>query len=358
MQLHSHDSPVQSPADRGAELGAAYGEQIRESASRYLNFFTEIGVSETEVKVVTESSISALREWRPKLAEELAAMAQAAQLETWQMAAVNSRTEVLAAAGVANHECSTIAYAPQDGIGWGLQTWDWHPSLVPNGLVWTLRSDSGRRVKTFTEFGAQGKIGINDAGIGVLFNILSHQSDQGFGGVPVHSVARAVLDEATSLDEASEIIHSAGVRSSTALTVVEAREGANRAISFEMSGSGVGEVLPDSSGVLVRANHFLDPALATGETVQLVESKTLERYAHLRDTAQSVVAQGADTRSRADALYAGGSGEVLCFTPTSDAPISQQWQTLITVGLDLPNFTLELSPDAPAPSDAASFTSY
>lgn len=355
MQLHSFTSHLESSIARGTELGSAFGPQIREVVSLYLRFFRDMGISSSDITAITQSSLAALRNWRPEQADELAAMARACGLEDWQVAAVNSRTEVLAAAGAAAHECSTIAHAPQSGVGWGMQTWDWHPSLVPQALVWNLRTNSGRRVKTFTEFGAQGKIGVNDAGIGVFFNILSHQSDRGVGGVPVHSVARAVLDEAQTIDEAREIIDSAAVTASTALTVMEVAPESSRAVSFEMSAAGIGEVLPDATGVLVRANHFIDPALATGETVEIAESKTLERYAHLQLAAQTTVSLGTDTRSRADALFDEGAGKVLCFTPDPAAPETQQWQTIVTIGFDLPAFGLDIAQHAPGPIESSSF---
>jgi isopenicillin-N N-acyltransferase-like protein len=54
-----------------------------------------------------------------------------------------------------------------------------------------------------------GKIGVNNHGVGVHLNILHHGADGGPIAVPVHVLARAVLDGASGLGEALAIV---GVR--------------------------------------------------------------------------------------------------------------------------------------------------
>ena len=358
MKLHHHSSTTVHAADRGSELGLAFRDVIQDNVRGYLEFFNSLGIHEHAVRTQAELSLEALTNWRPALAEELRATAETAKLAAWQLSAVNARTEILAAAQASAHECSTIVHAPAQAPGWGIQTWDWHPSLVHNGLVMTLRTPTHRTVKTFTEFGAQGKIGVNDAGLGVHFNILSHHSDRRGPGVPVHSIARAILEEADSLDQARALLSTVQVSASTALTVLESHSAGSRTASFELSPSGIGEVRPDAEGILVRTNHFLSPELAPGETVSLSESRTQERFAFLRTVAQRTAKATPETAARAEALYAHGTGSLLCFVPDPALPATKRWQTLVTVALDPHAGDMEIATHAPGPAAHAAFTRY
>lgn len=338
-----------SPADRGEALGRALGlahaAQLRESARLYLGFFDLLGLGREGARDIAERSLAALVAWRPALARELLATAEAAGLEPWRLAMVDARTEVLAAAGHAAPECSTLVHAPGAGPVWSMQTWDWHGELVPAGLVWSLRGVTGRRIVTFTEFGAQAKIGVNDAGVGVHFNILSHASDGGGDGVPLHSVARAILEEATTVEEAVAIVRSAPLAASSAFTVVGATGSArSSAVSIEASPAGVAAIAPDDDGWLLRTNHFLDPVLARGDTIP-ADSATRARLERL--TAARGDLRGS-IRRRSAALYGpDGEGAVLCFRPDPAAAPPDRWETLLTVGIEPAVPELLASPRAP-----------
>ncbi|MFE2988924.1 C45 family autoproteolytic acyltransferase/hydolase [Streptomyces sp. NPDC059262] len=225
-----------------------------------------------------ERSHAALRAWAPGLAEESDACADAAGAERRTMAAVGARTEILAACRPdPEGECSTAVFAPAGRRPETMQTWDWHDSLVPDGLLHELTPREGRTVKLFTEFGAAGKIGVNSAGLGVHFNILSHQADSDAGGVPVHAIARHILDEADTLGQAVELASTARVSASTSLTVVTA----GAAASLELSPAGIAVVPAGEDGWPLHTHHFLDAGLGAGD-VHSPESSTPERFAHLR----------------------------------------------------------------------------
>jgi hypothetical protein len=112
-------------------------------------------------------------------------------------------------------------------------------------------------VTTLTEFGVLAKIGVNDAGLGVMLNMLHHSADEQVGeqriGFPVHVLLRTLLEDCTSVDEARDLVRSLSFSASSALTVVD-RGG--DAASFETFPEGVGEVKPEA-GLLVRTNHFV-----------------------------------------------------------------------------------------------------
>ncbi len=63
-----------------------------------------------------------------------------------------------------------------------------------------IEHPDGQVVRTLTEYGIVGKLGVSRRGLGLLLNILHHEGDGRGIGVPVHVVARRVLDEARDLD--------------------------------------------------------------------------------------------------------------------------------------------------------------
>ncbi len=341
MKLHTLRTTTTAPHDRGREIGTRYADQVRDVSARYLAHFSVLGVPEATVRDIAAHSHDALRDWYPGLAEESDGIAEASGIEPWQVAAVGARTEVLTAApSPGKGECTTAVYAPPaGGPPETIQTWDWHDSLTPDGLLLSLVTGTRRRVKLFTEFGTAAKIGVNDAGLGLHFNILRHRSDNATGGVPVHAVARRVLEEATTVAEARDIIASATVSASTVLTVATYGDGHAAAASVEMSPAGIAVVRPDTDGWVIHTNHFLDSGLVDGDT-STSETMSVERYEHARAVRGGMTGHSAPERA---AAFCGGDGAaaVVCVHADASQPGHEQWGTLLTASLDLPGFALE-----------------
>ncbi len=347
MRLHHLTTETTDPAERGDAIGRSYGGFVRQGADRYLAHFDALRIPAERVREIVERSRDSLLAWHPALVVESDATASAAGIEPWRAFAVAARTEVLAVAPSAGEgECSTAVRVPADGgAPETIQTWDWHDHLATDGLLHRLTAASGRGVKLFTEFGAAAKIGVNDAGLGVHFNILSHRSDSDAGGVPVHGIARRILEEATTLDEARRIAASARVSASTVLTVAAFHDGIAEAASLELSPAGMAIVPPAADGRLVHTNHFLDPVLAEGDT-SADDSTTRARYAHASAVGGAMSGLPAAERAAAFCGSEGGSAPI-CMRPDAARPVHEQWGTLLTIALDLPGFALEVHPGTP-----------
>lgn len=344
--------------ERGRQLGQRFGDKLRRTSQLYIDFFVSMGLESGWIRATAERSHDALRGWRPYLAQELEACAAAAEIPAWHLYVVNARTEILAAASLAGGaECSTAVHTqPGQAAPQTIQTWDWHDELSPDGLLLELKSGSGNTVKLFTEYGALGKIGVNSDGIGLHFNILSHASDDDSGGVPVHAIARAILDEATSLDDAIAIAASARVSASTAFTIVGGSDPDRDLISIETSPAGLRVVEADPTGWLIRTNHFLDPELGSGDTIP-ANSATTERFAHLESMRNHM--SGLQIRDMAHAMCgAAGPAAVVCFHPDYEKPVADRWKTLLTVGIDVTACALDLSPSNPYDASLTGFTRF
>jgi isopenicillin-N N-acyltransferase-like protein len=230
-----HFSHERSPAERGLVLGASLRPDIERTYASYASLFTAHGVTHTQTREWGEQALAETRAWAPKLAREINGIAVGAGLEPWQLGALNARTEILATG-----ECSTSVIADATGRR-TVRTWDWHDTLRHVMLLCAITLRPGFAVCTFTEFGIVGKIGVNSAGLGIHFNVLRHDSDHTDIGVPVHVVARRILDEASTVDEATEIARSARLSASSVLTVVTGDE----IRGLELSPAGVAELPPE-----------------------------------------------------------------------------------------------------------------
>ncbi|GAA2205293.1 C45 family autoproteolytic acyltransferase/hydolase [Nonomuraea monospora] len=343
MTFPTFTSSQTDPRARGKELGTHLREQVTANLTGYTDLFTVAGATAGQVRAWGERALEASAAWAPPLAEEIAGIAAGAGLDPWQVAVVNARTEILAGIDMVGHgECSTSVVLPKDGPPRTVQTWDWHDHLRDAPVLWEYEQASGRVVRTFTEAGTLAKIGVTSAGLGVHFNILRHDSDSADLGVPVHLIARRILDEASTVEEATEIARSARVSASTVITVVTE----SQAASIEISPAGVAAIPPGPDGVLLHCNHFLDPDLAAGERHATERPGTYRRMRHLEEHVEGLSV--ADVNGRALAMLSHEpDGAPVCAHPDLSQPINQRWETVATIGLDLPAGRLRVHQGGP-----------
>jgi isopenicillin-N N-acyltransferase like protein len=324
-------SPLE-PYDRGCEFGQALRTEILSTVDGYRRLFRERGATEERIDELGTAALIRTADWAQELADELWGIAAGTGLAVSTVAAVNARTEILAALGPpgGRGECSTVV---ADGVA--VQNWDWYATMAGNWLEWTIPFPDGRRVTTLTEYGMLGKIGINDRGVGTLFNILHHRRDGDGMGVPVHMVARRILDTADSVEDGLAVARSVRYSASTSISIVD---GAGAAM-VEVWPGGVDLVEPDKFGRLLRTNHFLTARAAPEDDWAAYGEDTMRRHEELRrrlDGPTPVTLEAAF-----DALCDGTSG--LCCHPGPTEPHA----TLATVALDLPGRTLRVSDGLP-----------
>jgi isopenicillin-N N-acyltransferase-like protein len=335
---------VADPYERGREFGAAHGERVATTVAAYRRL---IGPG-VDLDRWGPAVLARIAGWAPDLAEEITGIAAGAGLPPGLVAAINARTELLAAADVlAGHppgrdECSVVVdLGRAGGSAVAGQTWDWYVELADNWLVWTIPFPDGRRVTTLTEYGVVGKIGVNARGVGVLFTMLHHRADgRGAGGapvgVPVHVVARRVLDEARDPEHAYGLCATAEVSASSSLTMV----GPTGVVCAELWPGGPDRVEPEA-GQLLHTNHFRAARPAAGDEAVERGSTTHVRYAAL----SGLVADRAGALTPADLDAAlGDHGGGVCRHPAGAAGPAAAHATLATVRLDLAAADLDVTP--------------
>jgi isopenicillin-N N-acyltransferase like protein len=288
MKPYVFRSTETDPRQRGITFGAAHATRIVESIRAYEFIYSALVGRKVDFhRDLTEPGLKALaviRTASPDLCEEIEGMAEGAGLNPAVMGALNARTEILASLRAkAPGECSVVIHIDAaDGKPIALQNWDWFEPAADNWFIWEIPHRDGSLTTTFTEFGMVGKIGINSHGLGVLFTILRHGADGGEMGLPVHVVARHVMDNGTNITRAMRWLTEARVSASSSINLVSVEAGQTTAVSVELFPGGPGFVFPDDHGVLVRTNHFLTPSAADQDQVSRSFPDTLLRRDILR----------------------------------------------------------------------------
>jgi len=332
-------SAVAGPAERGREFGAAHAGEVAATIAGYHRLFAAAYGAEVDLDGFGELALERIDGWAGDLGEEIRGIAAGAGIPAVRVAAINARTEIIAQLRLTLPECSAVVALRGPGeAAVAAQNWDWYSPMADNWLEWTIPFPDGRRVTTLTEYGLVGKIGVNDAGLGVLFTMLHHRDDGAGLGVPVHVVARRVLDQARDVAAARAICASARTSASTSVTIV----GGDAAVSVELWPGGPSFHAPDERGLLIRTNHFLTPEALDGDLVPAEAPSTLIRYDALR---RHLRGRDVTAEDVFDAL-ADHSGGV-CSHPLAQDPADLRHATLATVLLDLAEGRLVVSDGTP-----------
>jgi isopenicillin-N N-acyltransferase like protein len=214
-------------------------------------------------------------------------------------------------------------------------------------VVWTIDEPG---LTTFTEAGVLGKIGVNAAGVALAINFLGTEADGGLDGVPIHVLARALLEEARTVQDARALIESTPVCTSVAMTVVGPDSGGGvSARAFELWPGGVGEVAPDR-GAIAHTNHFLAEVGARDVQADSADApSTHDRLRQLRDA----LANGLEpaTAQVAELLSSRVGAEPIFRIDDGTAPWVVRCSTLATLAFEIPSGRMWLrgEGDADAP---------
>ncbi|GAA2860635.1 C45 family autoproteolytic acyltransferase/hydolase [Microbacterium arabinogalactanolyticum] len=321
------------PFERGADRGRQLRDTLPGTIDAYDRLFRLGGIDERTVRDDAERLLDAIGAHRPALRTQIEGIASGADAELWRVAALNGRTEILSrSVAVPPGECSTIVRSVRDAEGrahaLGVQTWDWHMEIAPYWHTVVARGGA-HDYAGLTECGILGKIGVNSAGVALHFNILGHRSDRP-EGVPMHVLAALVLEEATSVAHAVDLVRTAPVTSSGSFALFDAD---GDAALLDISPEGVFEAPAVTAGTWLRTNHFLTAEPAAEEKTWLYQPDSGERWDFLRERLARGPARADAEQLRAALITGEGEPPVTC-VPDLGLPMGQRWASLATVVLD------------------------
>lgn len=344
--VRTFTSSALEPAERGRELGERHRTEIGRTIAAYRRLFAARATRPFDVDLWAERAWATITDLAPAAAAEITGVAEGARVPVRELAMLNARTELLAMAdpnGV--DECSTVVALPKHGPPVAVQTWDWYAAMAADWFVWTIPHPDGHVVRTVTEYGMLGKIGVSSYGVAVLFNLLRHSDDalaeeKGLG-FPVHLLSRQILDTARDIDAAYTQAAAVSTSASTSITVVD---DSGRTASIELFPSGPGVVRP-SEGLLVRTNHFVSDEGAPGCLAENIGPSSRIRRTTLLEalterppaTAAEVVAAMEDHREVG----------AVCVHPDETLDPVRQHATLATVVVDVASRELYVTPGGP-----------
>ena len=243
------------------ERGCAYGQQCREeigvSIRVYSTLFQELqGISWEKARKLSEFYLEKTREFAPDYVEEMQGIADGANTDLLDIAALNARTEIMFAQLKDAQECTTLSLMPPataDGRVIAAQNWDFYRQLRDSLVIVHVHQEDKPNFVMVSEAGMIGGIGMNDRGIGILLNALA--TDTSCQGIPLRTRMRAMLD-AETLGEA----YAKGSHAPTSVGHLVATHRDGVAIAFEMD-SKTSETLLPEDGVWLHTNHYVGPKM-------------------------------------------------------------------------------------------------
>lgn len=320
-----------SPADRGEQHGTALKDRIHGMVDVYGTFF---GRPESEIFDIAGHFKKVISDFEPDYGTEIEAIAGAAAVNPLWIYALNARSEFLSF--VPATECTVMHFAGTPILG---QNWDWEERLEPLITLARIERTDGPSILMMTEPGILGKIGLNDAGVGVCFNFL--HINRPTNGVPIHILLRAIL-ECSSIDAVRKTISRAGTGRSANILVAD-ESGAR----FDMEFAATEQIEVDDPGdVIVHTNHYLDPDMFSMPHV--LENSTL-RLNRAYQLAKENNSRGRETMARM-LSDTENPGNAICQTYRPREPLGNMG-TVFTLTMDLTarNMDIRLGNDASAP---------
>lgn len=234
----------------GHQHGTAASPQIAGTIAFYTNMFSQTSqLSWPQVLEIAKDFAPTIQAKWPDYHAEMQGVADGAGVSLLDIIAINVRTEI--AFGLFSDGCTALSWLTP-GASWLAQNWDWMEEQKRNLILLTIRQQGGRpTIKMVTEAGLIGKIGMNDAGVGVCLNAI-RMKGMDVNRVPCHLGLRMVLDS-RSREEAVARLEREGVASACHMLIADATGGVGK----EWSAADVQTCEVNSRGQVFHSNHYL-----------------------------------------------------------------------------------------------------
>ncbi|MFJ5772148.1 C45 family autoproteolytic acyltransferase/hydolase [Psychrobacillus sp. NPDC093180] len=239
-------------------IGLEHGVQGKKEVHRSLETYEELfkgyaSLSWQEAKEKALLHLDAIEAYRPNYLEEMEGIARGAGVEFEDILTLNTRSEI--ALTNSPDGCTSLAITePRSSKTWLAQNWDWKGEQTDSLLFLKIKQGNKPNIEMVTEGGIIGKIGCNDAGVGVCLNALMTRTCE--PKVPIHLGLRAILDSFTFDEALSAVSHNQ--MASPAHFLIASRE--KKIVSVEVSPIYTAQIKPEN-GVLIHTNHICAPAM-------------------------------------------------------------------------------------------------
>jgi isopenicillin-N N-acyltransferase-like protein len=249
----------------GLQYGRKAAVRIHRSIDIYRRAFANKGIEWIQARAAAARFATRIELAYPRIAEEMRALAEGAEVPFEDIVAINARSELLHGNfGKSRTDadevdgCTGAVALPtttREGHLIHAQNWDWRDECTECAIVLKIVPDSGPSMLIFAEAGVMAAAGLNNAGLAVTSNHLECDLDGKRVGLPNPVVRQQVLAQ-SSLGPAIEAVLKAE-RGFSINFLISHREG--EAIDLEATPEQVYWLTPEDD-LLVHANHFVSPA--------------------------------------------------------------------------------------------------
>jgi len=192
-----------SPYRIGFKHGKKARNKVHTSLTTYEKMFKDyVDISWKEACEKALLHVREIEKYNPNYINEMEGIANGAGVRFEDILALNARSEIALISALDG--CTSFALTkPKTVNTWLAQNWDWRGSQIDSLIQVKIESENFPSIEMITEAGIIGKIGCNDAGIGVCLNALV--TDTWRPKVPVHLGLRAILESKTIEEALSKV---------------------------------------------------------------------------------------------------------------------------------------------------------
>lgn len=246
-----------TPYEIGFQHGALAKELVERSVSNYQMMFIALGGSWDEVCAETATFIPTLELHYPDVLEEMRGLAEGSGQDFVSILVINARSELLVnKTRLTGEGCTGFGVLPEKTGGSLLigQNWDFPVLQKDCVIVLQIEQPGKPKILMVTEAGIVGKIGLNEAGVGITMNAII--ADALAPGTPLHIVMRGVLNSWTLNSALDKVIKS---KTASAINFIIAQDGVT-AVNMESIPGDFDLTFP-KAGFIAHTNHFLSERL-------------------------------------------------------------------------------------------------
>ena len=333
-----------TPYERGLTYGRLCKEEIGVSIKVYQMLFDGLkGIAWEDARRISEKYLDLTRDFEPDYVEEMRGIAEGAEVDLLDIAALNARTEVMFSQVSKEEvsECTTISLTPpatEGGHVIAAQNWDFHAYLRDCIVIVHVYQEDKPNFVMVAEAGMIGGIGMNDRGIAVMLNAL--RAAVACQGIPLRARMRAMLEAETISDA---YVRGSHAPVSVANLIATHKDGV--AIAFEMDSEIVEPMIPED-GVLLHTNHYIGPKMYLkndvnhmGSTyIRLQRIRNLVKECHGKITVDDIMRMLKDHA---------GYPQSICDHENLKDPVAKRDATNFAIIMDLTENCMYLAPGNP-----------
>jgi isopenicillin-N N-acyltransferase like protein len=219
--------------------------------------FMALGGSWDEVCVETAKFIPTLQQHYPDVLEEMKGLAEGANQDYEAIMVINARSELLVnKTRLTGEGCTGFGVLPEKSGGslYIGQNWDFPILQKDCVIVLEIEQPGKPKILMVTEAGIVGKIGLNEAGVGITMNAII--ADALAPGTPLHIVMRGVLNSWSLNSALDKVVKS---KTASAINFIIAQDGVT-AVNMEIIPGDFDLSFP-AGGFIAHTNHFLSERL-------------------------------------------------------------------------------------------------